>query len=91
MGNLTVIPIPGLPMVQPGDDLVAIVNEAMAQADLSFGFVSIPADVPDVIAGRIVRIRSAAPEELAFSERILARWTGLSLTTGLTRISSLTG
>ena len=35
-GALTVIPIHDLPMVQPGDDLVAIVTAAMDKADLTF-------------------------------------------------------
>ena len=35
MSTLSVIPIPGLPLVQPGDDLVAIVCDAMDKAGLN--------------------------------------------------------
>ena len=36
MGTLTVIPVPGIPRVQPGDDLVDIVSACMEKAGLAF-------------------------------------------------------
>ena len=36
MGTLTVIPVPDIPMVQPGDDLVDIVSSCMEKAGLAF-------------------------------------------------------
>lgn len=68
MGNLTVIPIPGLPMVQPGDDLVAIVNEAMAQADLSFQEDDILVLAQKIISkseGRFARLSDMEPSDQA--------------------------
>ena len=36
MNPVTIIPIPGLPLVEPGDDLASLILAAMAQAGLAF-------------------------------------------------------
>jgi coenzyme F420-0:L-glutamate ligase/coenzyme F420-1:gamma-L-glutamate ligase len=68
MGNLTVLPIPDLPMVQPGDDLVAIINEAMAKADLSFQEDDILVLAQKIISkseGRFARLSDMEPSAQA--------------------------
>jgi coenzyme F420-0:L-glutamate ligase/coenzyme F420-1:gamma-L-glutamate ligase len=68
MGNLTVLPIPDLPMVQPGDDLVAIINEAMAKAYLSFQEDDILVLAQKIISkseGRFARLSDMEPSAQA--------------------------
>lgn len=73
---LSVIPLPGLPLIGAGDDLVALISSAMKQASLSFqdGDVLVVAQkIVSKSEGRIVQLASVSPGAEA---QALAKRTG---------------
>lgn len=60
-------PIPGLPLVKPGDDLVALIGDAAHGADLALqdGVLVVCQKVVSKAEGRVVRLADVKPSALA--------------------------
>ena len=74
-GELRIIGVDGLPEVQPGDDLAALIAGAMAQADLApepGDIVVVTHKIVSKAEGRIVDLRHIEPSALA--AQIGTRW-----------------
>jgi coenzyme F420-0:L-glutamate ligase/coenzyme F420-1:gamma-L-glutamate ligase len=73
---LTLTPIPGIPLIEPGDDLPEIIVKAVTQADISVqqGDIFILAQkIVSKAEGRMVNLADVHPSPKAFD---LARQTG---------------
>ncbi|RMF30906.1 MAG: coenzyme F420-0:L-glutamate ligase, partial [Chloroflexi bacterium] len=73
-GTVTLVAIPGIPLIQPGDDLAAIILERMAAAGLAFRPGDILVVCQKVISkaeGRLVRLAEVtpSPEAVALAAR----------------------
>ena len=75
-GGIQILPIPGIPLVQPGDDLAALIIEAAKAAGLSLiaGDILVMAQkIVSKAEGRLVRLADVTPGEEAVR---LAQETG---------------
>ena len=75
-GGIQILPIPGIPLVQPGDDLAALIIEAAEAAGLSLiaGDILVMAQkIVSKAEGRLVRLADVTPGEEAVR---LAQETG---------------
>ena len=75
-GGIQILPIPGIPLVQPGDDLAALIIEAAEAAGLSLisGDILVMAQkIVSKAEGRLVRLADVRPGEEALR---LAQETG---------------
>ena len=75
-GGIQILPIPGIPLVQPGDDLAALIIEAAEAAGLSLiaGDILVMAQkIVSKAEGRLVRLADVTPGEEALR---LAQETG---------------
>ena len=75
-GGIEIFPIPGIPLVQPGDDVAALVIEAAGAAGLSLETGDILVMAQKIVSkaeGRLVRLADVTPGEEALR---LAEETG---------------
>ena len=68
MPELQITTLPGIPLVQPGDDLCAIIVNAAAQADFSFragDIVVVAQKIVSKAEGRLVALNDVKPSTAA--------------------------
>ena len=68
MNNVQLIPIPGIPMVQPGDDLAVIVGDAIERADVSLrerDVVVVAQKIVSKAEDRYVSLEDVTPSDTA--------------------------
>jgi coenzyme F420-0:L-glutamate ligase / coenzyme F420-1:gamma-L-glutamate ligase len=74
--TVAVIPVPGLPMVQPGDDLAALIGDAIDGARVGLKAQDVVVVCQKVVSkaeGAVVRLDQVEPS--AFAEQLAARTT----------------
>jgi coenzyme F420-0:L-glutamate ligase/coenzyme F420-1:gamma-L-glutamate ligase len=75
-GALTVSPLPGIPMIQPGDDIAGIVSQALDRAAIRLQDQDVLVVAQKIVSkseGRHIRLRDVSPSERALT---LAQHTG---------------
>jgi len=75
--TIAVIPVPGLPMIQPGDDLALLLGDAIEAARVGLKEGDVVAVCQKVVSkaeGAVVRIDDVTPS--AFAEKLSARTEG---------------
>lgn len=75
-GKIEIIPVPGIPIVKPGDDIARLIHDAVAKARLMLEDSDILVVAETVIAkseGSLVELETVEPRPLA---RIIAERTG---------------
>ena len=68
MTSISIVPVPGVPMVQAGDDLASLLLEAIAASNLALETGDILAVAQKVVSkaeGRLVRLADVTPSEAA--------------------------
>lgn len=76
MNNLQLIPLPGLPLIQPGDDLAGLIVESSQKAGLTLTAADIVVVAQKIVSkaeGRFVRLADVTPSPRALE---LAEMTG---------------
>lgn len=68
MQSLTLTPLPGIPLVQPGDDIAALILDALSRADITLQAHDVLVIAHKIISkseGRLVRLSDMTPGEEA--------------------------